>query len=533
MTRTEDAAGAEARELGEALRRLLGPDNVLDDTEAREFFAQDLSNRRLARPALVIQPETVEDLAGAVRTATGTGFAVVPRGGGMSYTLGYLPAVEKSVSVDLRKLDRIVEINTDDMYVIVEAGVTWGQLHAALDDIGMRTPFWGTLSGYHATVGGSLAQDAALFGSGQFGTAAQSALGLELVLANGEILRTGSWANRRSTPFYRHWGPDLTGLFLADTGALGIKARISLQLVRQPPAMAAASFGFNTFEELVATQTEVTRMRVASECFGFDPYFNEGFEASGITLSEGFEILGKIAGSGRGLRGLGDLFRVTRAGKRVLRKVNYSLHVTVDGHDDGAAGRMMDSIRRVARENGAWELTNAIPTVMRAHPFRPIRSNLLGPKGQLWGPMHGIFPLSRAQAAVDATEAYLAENRQRMDEHGVTTSYLTAASANMFLLEPSFYWIDALGPLRLSVIEPEFQEKWKTIGANPAARDLVIELRQGIADLHEALGAVQQQIGKYYAFSRNMVPESWELLQGLKRQLDPRGLMNPGALGLG
>ena len=141
MTRTEDAAGAEARELGEALRRLLGPDNVLDDTEAREFFAQDLSNRRLARPALVIQPETVEDLAGAVRTATGTGFAVVPRGGGMSYTLGYLPAVEKSVSVDLRKLDRIVEINTDDMYVIVEAGVTWGQLHAALDDIGMRTPF--------------------------------------------------------------------------------------------------------------------------------------------------------------------------------------------------------------------------------------------------------------------------------------------------------------------------------------------------------------------------------------------------------
>ena len=64
-------------------------------------------------------------------------------------------------------------------------------------------------------------------------------------------------------------------------------------------------------------------------------------------------------------------------------------------------------------------------------------------------------------------------------------------------------------------------------------RDRVIELRQGIADLHEALGAVQQQIGKYYAFSRNMVPESWELLQGLKRQLDPRGLMNPGALGLG
>lgn len=524
---------ADAALLADSLAAIVGRNHVRADEAARRLVSADLSVRTLATVALVVAPGTVDELRRTVAAATAAGFDLVPRGGGMSYTMGYVPERDRSVSLDLRRLDKIVEINREDMYVVVETGVTWRQLFDAFAGLDVRTPYWGTLSGLHATVGGGLSQDAALFGSGLYGTAADNVLGLELVLADGSLLRTGSWARPGGAPFFRHWGPDLTGLFTADTGAFAVKARAVLPLVPKPPAMAAASFGFDRMEDMVAAQADITRKRLASECFGFDPFFNDGFEAAGISLSEGVEILGRVATSGRGLfRGLRDAFNIARTGKRVLRKVKYSLHVTVDALTDRAAAEALDVLRAIAREHGAWELVNAIPTVMRSAPFRPIRPNLLGPNGELWVPMHGFFPLSKAVEAVRATDAYLSQNRALMDRHGIRTSYLFASAATNFMLEPSFYWRDELGPLRLSVIEPEYRAKWQSIPADPAAREVVVTLRQGLADLHGKLGAVHQQVGKYYAFSRALDSRNVETLQALKRLFDPDGRVNPGALGL-
>ena len=179
-----------------------------------------------------MQPATVEELSAVVREVTGAGFAVIPRGGGMSYTKGYTPDREATISVDTRRLDRIVEINTEDMYVTVECGCTWKQLYEALRDKGVRTPYYGPLSGMFATVGGALSQNSLFLGSGIYNTVAESVLGLEIVTANGSVVRTGSWAHKNSNPFYRHFGPDLTGIFTADTGALGFKARATLRLVK-------------------------------------------------------------------------------------------------------------------------------------------------------------------------------------------------------------------------------------------------------------------------------------------------------------
>jgi len=79
------------------------------------------------------------------------------RGGGASYTDGYLPRDDGQVLLDLSQLNRIVEINEQDAYVTVEAGVTWEALKRALDERDLRTPFWGPFSGLLATVGGSVA----------------------------------------------------------------------------------------------------------------------------------------------------------------------------------------------------------------------------------------------------------------------------------------------------------------------------------------------------------------------------------------
>ncbi|MFQ3595215.1 MAG: FAD-binding oxidoreductase, partial [Sphingomonadaceae bacterium] len=201
------------------LQQVLGPEHVLLDEKERTFFSTDLSFRPREIARAVIRPGSTDELAQAVGIATRAGLAIVPRGGGMSYTSGYTPDRQASVLVDMRRMNRVLEINTDDMYVTVECGCTWKQLWEALAPHGVRTPYWGPLSGAYATVGGAISQNSLFHGSGVHGTVAESVLGLQVVLADGTVLVTGSGAHRNSNPFWRFFGPDMTGIFTADTGA--------------------------------------------------------------------------------------------------------------------------------------------------------------------------------------------------------------------------------------------------------------------------------------------------------------------------
>jgi D-lactate dehydrogenase (cytochrome) len=229
------------------LQSALGEDAVITALEEREYFSRDLSWEPHAVAEIVVQPGSVEELTTAVTIANGAGLAVVPRGGGMSYTRGYTPERAATVLIDLRRLNHISEINTEDMYVTAECGCTWEQLYTTLRSHGVRTPYWGPLSGRYATVGGALSQNSLFYGSARYGTVADSVLGLEVVLTGGKHLRTGSGASTARSPFFRYFGPDLTGLFLSDTGAFGIKAKAALKLIPLPAVTVSASFAFDEF----------------------------------------------------------------------------------------------------------------------------------------------------------------------------------------------------------------------------------------------------------------------------------------------
>ncbi|MEM7569365.1 MAG: FAD-binding oxidoreductase, partial [Pseudomonadota bacterium] len=113
------------------LEQILGPDGLTLEEGARTLLSTDLSWRPSAVADIVIAPSSTEELGRAVAVASEAGLAIVPRGGGMSYTSGYTPQSEQSVLVDMRRMNKIVEINTDDMYVTVEAGCTWKELYEA------------------------------------------------------------------------------------------------------------------------------------------------------------------------------------------------------------------------------------------------------------------------------------------------------------------------------------------------------------------------------------------------------------------
>ena len=117
------------------LAAIVGQPNVLTSDADRSFYAMDVYNQ-LELPLAVVQPATVDELQKAVRAITSAGVAVVPRGGGASYTDGYLPTTTNSILLDTSRLNRIVEINATDMYVTVEPGLTWAELWQATGEAG-------------------------------------------------------------------------------------------------------------------------------------------------------------------------------------------------------------------------------------------------------------------------------------------------------------------------------------------------------------------------------------------------------------
>ncbi len=115
---------------------LLGSDAVLVDLDEREAYSADVYSAG-STCELVIRPRDKQLAARAVGIIAAAGYDVIGRGGGMSYTGGYIPVRPQSVVVDMSALNRIVEINADDMYITVEAGVTWQQIYEALKPRGL------------------------------------------------------------------------------------------------------------------------------------------------------------------------------------------------------------------------------------------------------------------------------------------------------------------------------------------------------------------------------------------------------------
>lgn len=511
----------------DALRQILGAGHLLTGDADRAFFSTDIFRSEIATAA-VAQPSTVEELSDTIRIATSHGLAVLPRGGGMSYTDGYLPDRADALTIDTRRLDRILAINAEDMFVTVECGVTWAQLNTALEPLGLRTPFWGTGSGRFATVGGTVSQNAINYGSARFGPASDSVLGLEVVLANGTVLKTGSAATPHDpSPFFRSYGPDLTGLFLADTGALGVKARITLKLIRRPAVTQYGSFEFADHASICAAMAEIAREGVASEMSGYDASVLRHM-IQRRSLADDFGHLGAVAKR----EGLGAAARVVFAGRRAFRGVAYSLHFTIDGRDSIEAESGHALAEKICRDAGGTAIEPSIPKLTRAGPF-PLPNLLFDGGGRQWIPVHAIVPHSRLAALVERLEQYFADKADTLQAHGIDWGFFLApASAQAIRVEPCFFFPDAPNRLRRSFFPEDEIARLAPLPANPDAHAAVRAMRQDIAALAVDFGAAHFQIARLYRYRETREVETFALLQTLKAYVDPRGLMNPGALGL-
>jgi FAD/FMN-containing dehydrogenase len=515
-----------------ALQLLVGAKNVITDPSELAFYSTDVYRRADVDAALVVRPGTIAELAEVVRLCTQEGLAVVPRGGGLSYTAGFLPIRAGSVIVDMLRLDGIVQINETDMYVTVECGVTWKALYEALKPKGLRTPYFGPMSGANSTVGGALSQGSIFLGSTQYGTTADSVLGLDVVLADGSIVKTGSAGGQHeSGPFFRNYGPDLCGLFLHDAGSLGFKARATLRLLRTPAYSGFISFTFGSHADLLAAMSEISRSGLAAECFGADPYI-WGMRLWDSDIARDVKRFVGVVKAGRSLiGGLKDAARMAATGRNALKDVEYAMNVAIDGHSSAEVDFAIAEIRKIGLATGK-EIESTVPRAVRGVPFLP-PDDILGPQGQRWAPSHGIVPHSRAVSLADGLYAFFEERAELLERHGIEWGYVTfAISTSAILLEPMLYWPGAREAYHERIISPGHLAKLPVLDADLPAAAAMRQLRADLVQFWLDHGCVHLQIGKTYAYLEDREPAGRSLLEGIKALVDPRGLVNPGALGL-
>ena len=230
---------AVASDLRAQLLRLIPDERRVNDGESvLDQHAADLSYHAPHRPDIVVFPESTDEVAAVLAYADTSNVPVVPFGAGTSLE-GHVIPLHGGISLDLTRMNAIVALRPDDLTATVQPGVTRSQLEAAAGPHGL---FFPVDPGADATLGGMAATNASGTTSVRYGGMRQNVLALEVVLADGRIIRTGTRAAKTSA------GYSLTNLFVGSEGTLGVITELSLRLQPIPEHVVVARAAFPSVE---------------------------------------------------------------------------------------------------------------------------------------------------------------------------------------------------------------------------------------------------------------------------------------------
>jgi FAD/FMN-containing dehydrogenase len=276
----------------------------------------------------------------------------------------------------------------------------------------------------------------------------------------------------------------------------------------------------------------VAREGLASESFGFDPFLQAQRMKRDSLAGDAKSLLNMMKAQGSAWKAVKEGAKVVAAGRSFLESGTYSLHVICEGRLQAAVDADLESIARIAAEHGGASVENSIPKILRANPFPPVNS-MVGPAGERWVPVHGFLPHSRLGEGWRRIQALFAGHAPEMERLGVEAGAMFATvSRSACLVEPVFFWPDALEELHRRSVEPSHLARLKSFPANAKARALVERLREEVIGIFGDLEATHLQVARTYRLKDAHDPAAWDIIRALKSAVDPHHLMNPGALGL-
>ncbi|MGI8671115.1 MAG: FAD-binding oxidoreductase, partial [Luteitalea sp.] len=255
MTRPAVTTAAPALDASflDALRAAVGAAHVSIDDEQRRQYGMDALKK--GRPAdVVVHPGSPEEVSAVLAACSAHRVPVVPRGGGTGYTGGAVPTAG-GVVLALDRLDRILEIDELNLLAVVECHVITGDLQRAVEAVGLFYPP-DPASLATSTIGGNVAECAGGPRAFKYGVTKRYILGLEAVLASGEIIHTGGKSVKNVV------GYDLTQLLTGSEGTLAVITKVIVRLIPLPPTQVTLRASFVDIGAAVAAVTNLIRARV-------------------------------------------------------------------------------------------------------------------------------------------------------------------------------------------------------------------------------------------------------------------------------
>ena len=305
--------------LADRLRQLLRSDAVADDTETLATHSQD-KWFAAHEPDAVVFARSTDDVSKLLHFASREKIPVTARGGGFGYVGGCVPA-RAGIVLSLVQMNRIKEISFSDSVAIVEPGVFTADLKAAVRAQKLFYPP-DPASMKDCTIGGNVATNAGGPRCLKYGVTRNYVIGLEVVLANGEVLRTGGRVHKNKTGF------DLIGLFVGSEGMMGVVTEIALRLLPLPPARATLSAAFAT---------------AAKAAEAVQAIFDAGFLPCSLEIADHFTLEAAR-------RDLGKIF---------VPEGNAHLLIDLDGHEESVRAESA-AIRKLLEKRKPNALATAI-----------------------------------------------------------------------------------------------------------------------------------------------------------------------------
>lgn len=449
----------------EELRSIVGEKWVRDEPEDLLCYAYDATYREHL-PDLVVSPASTEEVAGVLRVAWREEIPVVPRGLGSGLAGGSIP-IQGGLVLNLTRMNRILEIDRVNMVAVVQAGVVTADLQAEVARHGLYYPP-DPSSQRHSSIGGNIACNAGGPHCLKYGVTADYVLGLEVVLADGRVLRTGGKTIKKAV------GYNLSQLFVGSEGTLGVITEATLRLIPPPKATRTA---MAVFPQLIDASIAVTRILEA----GIIPVALEIMDDTTIATVEAHKHMG------------------------LPLDVEAILVIETDGEPDQAEREIL-SIAEICRNSGAREVRVAADEK----------------EGQaLMAARKAVSP-SLARRRPNKLGEDITVPRSAIPE---VVRRIKEISRETGLPIPIFGHIGD-GNLHPNILfdRRDAEEMKRVERASQAIFQAAIELG-GVLSGEHGVGVL-----KLPYLEQNLGPVAVEVMRAIKRTLDPKGILNPGKI---
>ncbi|MEX2705046.1 MAG: FAD-binding oxidoreductase [Candidatus Freyrarchaeum guaymaensis] len=459
------------KEIYEALAAIVGEDDVTIDPVELLAYASDASFLR-AIPVAVARPENKEEVAEILKFADENRIPVTPRGAGTSYA-GQSLAYNNAILIDMVKMDKILEINTQDRVAVVQPGVIYGELNKELRKHGYCFPP-DPGSAVACTVGGMVGNNASGVRALKYGATVDHVLGLEVVLPGGKIIRTGGRVWKSSS------GYNLTKLFVGSEGTLGVFTEIILKITPAPKYTAMIMPVFEKYEQGLEAATEIIN--------------------SGI-LPSAMEILDDIC-----------IMVLNSALEEKLPQAGAILFIELDGSHEEVIKEEAETVRNVCEKIGVKQIIHTTDP-KRAEELWRLRHSLGNLLAKVRGENMAInsimdfaVPISKVPEAVKEVKEIAARYQRLMAAFGhIGDGNVHMGSA-------------------INVEDPKQREM--AVKFSKEAAEVIIKKYGGTLSAEHGIGMAKS------AFITMEHGDTLELMRGIKRVFDPNNIMNPMVMGL-